>query len=46
VRCITNAEREPVVARFSVLPEFNVLQCEFCDSLIDFEKMPDYVIGE
>lgn len=46
VRCITNAEREPVVARFSVLPEFNVLQCEYCDSLIDFEKMPDYVIGE
>lgn len=43
VVCITNSPREPILTRFRVLPEFKVLQCEYCDSLLDFENMPEYV---
>jgi len=43
VSCITNLSREPITTRFSVLPEFKALQCKYCDSLLDFEKMPEYV---
>lgn len=43
VSCITNSPREPIVTRFSVLPRFKVLQCEYCDSLLDFNEMPEYV---
>lgn len=43
VGCITNSPREPILTRFRVLPEFKVLQCEYCDSLLDFENMPEYV---
>ena len=44
--CITNSPREPIVTRFRVLPEFEILQCEYCDSLLDFEKVPEYVKGK
>lgn len=43
VSCITNVSREPINTRFSVLSELKVLQCEYCYSLLDFEKMPEYV---
>lgn len=43
VSCITNSPREPIGTRFRVLPLFKALQCEYCDSLLDFEKMPEYV---
>lgn len=43
VSCITNSPREPIVSTFSVLREFNALQCDYCDSLLDFSEMPNYV---
>lgn len=46
VSCITNSPREPIGTRFRVLPLFKALQCEYCDSLLDFEKMPEYVKGK
>ena len=46
VNCITNSPREPIGTRFRVLPGFKALQCEYCDSLLDFEKMPEYVKGK
>jgi aspartate carbamoyltransferase regulatory subunit len=43
VSCITNSPREPISTRFRVLPEFKALQCEYCDSFLDFKDMPEYV---
>jgi aspartate carbamoyltransferase regulatory subunit len=43
--CVTNSPREPIVTRFRVLPEYEMLQCEYCDSLLEFEKVPEYVKG-
>jgi aspartate carbamoyltransferase regulatory subunit len=45
VTCITNKEREPVKPRFTVLRDYGVVQCEYCDSLLEFSKIPEYVIG-
>jgi len=44
--CITNSPREPIMTRFRVLPVFEVLQCEYCDSLLDFKKVPEYIKGK
>jgi aspartate carbamoyltransferase regulatory subunit len=41
--CVTNAEREPVVPRFLTLKRERMLQCSYCDSLLDFDSVPDYV---
>jgi len=41
--CVTNSPREPIVTRFRVLPEYEMLQCMYCDSLLEFEKVPEYV---
>lgn len=43
VLCITNAEREPVVPKFLTLKKDRMLQCTYCDSLLDFDNVPDHV---
>jgi aspartate carbamoyltransferase regulatory subunit len=43
VLCITNAEREPVLPKFVTLKRDRMLQCFYCDSLLDFDSVPDYV---
>ncbi len=42
VRCVSNGAREPVTSRFRTLKPQRMLQCDYCDTLIDFEKIPDY----
>ena len=41
--CITNAEREPVLPKFSTLKRERLLQCFYCDSLLEFDSVPDHV---
>ena len=41
--CITNAAREPVVPKFLTLKRERMLQCFYCDSLLDFDSVPDHV---
>jgi aspartate carbamoyltransferase regulatory subunit len=43
VLCITNQEREPVVPKFRTLKRERMLQCFYCDSLLDFDSVPDHV---
>jgi aspartate carbamoyltransferase regulatory subunit len=43
VLCITNAEREPVIPKFITLKRDRLLQCAYCDSLLEFDRVPDYV---
>ena len=43
LNCISNTEREPVVSRFVTLKEERLLQCQYCDALLGFEKVPDHV---
>jgi aspartate carbamoyltransferase regulatory subunit len=43
VRCITNAEREPLTPRHRVIEERRLLQCQYCDSLVEFERIPDLI---
>jgi len=43
VTCITNAEREPVTPRFATLKRDRTLQCLYCDTVIEFEEVPDLV---
>jgi aspartate carbamoyltransferase regulatory subunit len=41
--CITNAAREPVVPKFMALKRDRMLQCFYCDTLLDFDSVPDHV---
>ncbi len=41
--CISNAEREPVVSRFATLKRDRMLQCQYCDTLLGFESVPEHV---
>ena len=41
--CISNGNREPVTTVFRTLKQERMLQCYYCDTLIGFEKIPDYV---
>ena len=41
--CISNAEREPVVPKFVTLNRDRLLQCHYCDSLLSFDSVPEYV---
>lgn len=41
--CISNAEREPVVPRFSTMKKERLLQCYYCDTLLGFDSVPDHV---
>jgi aspartate carbamoyltransferase regulatory subunit len=43
LQCISNAKREPVTTRFRTLKEERLLQCHYCDSLLEFGKIPDHV---
>jgi len=43
--CISNAPREPLTARFLTLKRDRMLQCAYCDTLFDFDKIPDYVMA-
>jgi aspartate carbamoyltransferase regulatory subunit len=43
VRCITNAEREPISTQFAVIKRQRLLQCSYCDSLLDFERIPEFI---
>lgn len=43
LQCITNAEREPVTTKFITLKRERLLQCHYCDSLLEFDKIPDLV---
>jgi aspartate carbamoyltransferase regulatory subunit len=41
--CITNSEREPVTSRFVTLKSERLLQCHYCDTLLEFGRIPDHV---
>jgi aspartate carbamoyltransferase regulatory subunit len=41
--CISNADREPVVTKFSTLKKDKLLQCHYCDALIGFDSVPEHV---
>lgn len=43
VLCISNADREPVVPKFSTLKKERLLQCHYCDHVLEFESVPDHV---
>ena len=43
--CITNAAREPLTTSFHTMKEDRMLQCAYCDTLIDFDRIPDYVMA-
>ena len=43
VLCITNTEREPAVTRFSTNKEDRLLQCLYCDTLLNFDAVPEQV---
>lgn len=43
VLCITNAEREPAVTKFSTNKEDRLLQCLYCDTLVGFDTVPEQV---
>lgn len=45
VLCISNAEKEPVVPKFITLKRERLLQCHYCDSILGFDSVPDYVRG-
>jgi aspartate carbamoyltransferase regulatory subunit len=41
--CISNAAREPLTPRFLTRKKERALQCRYCDTLLDFDSIPDYV---
>ena len=43
VLCITNTEREPAVTRFTTNKEDRLLQCLYCDTLLNFDAVPEQV---
>lgn len=43
--CISNASREPLLTSFHTMKEDRTLQCAYCDTLIDFDRIPDYVMA-
>lgn len=43
ILCISNAEREPLSTMFFTLKRERVLQCGYCDSLLEFDRIPDFV---
>jgi len=42
--CISNSPREPIKSRFRVIGELRAIQCEYCDTLVEFERIADLVI--
>ena len=43
LNCITNLEREPITTSFTVKPRYKVIQCDYCDTLLKFKEIPDYI---
>ncbi len=43
VLCISNADREPLTTKFATLKGERMLQCRYCDTLLDFESVPEHV---
>lgn len=43
VNCISNAGREPVSSKFATLKRDRLLQCHYCDTTVEFERIPDLV---
>ena len=43
VQCISNAEREPISPEFATWKKNRILQCGYCDTLLPFDRIPDYV---
>lgn len=43
VLCISNAQREPVVSKFAALKKERMLQCQYCDTMIGFDAVPDHL---
>ncbi len=43
VLCISNAPREPVISKFAALKKEKALQCQYCDTVIGFDSVPDHL---
>ena len=43
VNCVSNSGREPVTSRFATLKRDRLLQCHYCDTTVEFERIPDLV---
>ncbi|MEM0444599.1 MAG: aspartate carbamoyltransferase regulatory subunit [Nitrososphaerota archaeon] len=43
--CITNYEREPATPRYIVEREHGVVVCEYCDTLLEISRIPDFLKG-
>jgi aspartate carbamoyltransferase regulatory subunit len=43
ISCITNNPREPIKPRYRVLASIKALQCEYCDTLIEFDRIAELV---
>jgi aspartate carbamoyltransferase regulatory subunit len=43
VNCVSNSGREPVTSRFVTLKRDRLLQCHYCDTTVEFERIPDLV---
>jgi aspartate carbamoyltransferase regulatory subunit len=41
--CITNAKGEPVTQRFRTLKKEKMLQCAYCDTFLEFDRIPEFV---
>ena len=43
VNCVSNSGREPAVSKFATLKRDRLLQCHYCDTSVEFERIPDLV---
>ena len=43
--CISNAPREPLTPWFRTLKKDRLLQCGYCDTLVEFDRIPDRVMA-
>ena len=43
VNCVSNSGREPVTSKFATLKRDRLLQCHYCDTTVEFERIPDQV---
>jgi aspartate carbamoyltransferase regulatory subunit len=41
--CISNSPREPIKSRFRVMEKLRAVQCEYCDTLVEFDRIADLV---
>ncbi len=43
VSCITNNPREGVKTRFRVISKLRIVQCEYCDTIVELERIAELV---